>query len=288
MNQEKALNMLRAYRDELEVLRSRLARAEAATPFSDDDNKRYHHICLKLKDFAADSLMDNRRTSFELVRKFTQSMSDGKPRVQGMDGYREAVDDLIERIEATPFILRKTPTAAAASTPQPAAAQPRTDDATTAGAPASDAAAPLEQIAKRFHLVERQLREHATPVSGEDEYQQRVQNLFHALLLLHFEHVEKEQWTPAYTDDGTVISFYLPDIRTVAEITRPAKSLGTDDLKTQLSHHIEKHNSHPECDAVRCFIYDPVNRIHDHHALERALNTTDGDTRVDVRVIPRD
>lgn len=284
MNKEKALSLLRAYCDELHALRSRVERSDSSNPFSDDDNKRYHDICLKLKDFTADFLMDNRRTSFQLVRQFTQSMSmsSGRPTAAGMGAYLESVDDLIDRLEASRLILRQHPQGERDPEDEQSSNKAQSSEAK------SKRLAPLEQIAKRLHLVERQLREVMPQTSDESTFEKRVQTVFHSLLILHFEHVEREQWTPAYAEDGAVVSFFIPEIRTVTEIRKPPKSLEPDALKTQLQAHIDKYKSHPECDVVICFVYDPIGRTPHPRDFEKALSDSSGKKEIIVKVIPRD
>ncbi|WP_428841298.1 hypothetical protein [Bradyrhizobium barranii] len=59
------------------------------------------------------------------------------------------------------------------------------------------------RLAERLHAVVRQLRERREErptLQVEDEYD--VQDLFHALLVLHFDDIRKEEWARRRFPDG--------------------------------------------------------------------------------------
>ena len=116
----------------------------------------------------------------------------------------------------------------------------------------------LNNIFSKFHRIVRQLRtrhDDRPTLSVADEYD--VQDLLHALLLLHFDDVRAEEWTPSYAGGATRMDFLLKEIQTVIEVkkTRPtmtAKSLGEELLVDR-----EKYKTHPDCQKLYCFVYDP-------------------------------
>ena len=68
----------------------------------------------------------------------------------------------------------------------------------------------IEQICWRFHLVARQLRfrhDNRATLDIQDEYD--VQDLLHALLLLHFVDVRPEEYTPSYAGKASRMDFLL-------------------------------------------------------------------------------
>ena len=77
-------------------------------------------------------------------------------------------------------------------------------------------AAPLDTLlalCRRFHLFARQLAhryDDRTALTIADEYD--VQDLFHAILLLHFDDVRPEEVTPSYAGNSSRVDFYLPDV----------------------------------------------------------------------------
>lgn len=116
----------------------------------------------------------------------------------------------------------------------------------------------LENIFERFHAIARQLR---TRHSGRntlninDEYD--VQDLLHALLLLHFRDVRAEEWTPSYAGGCVRMDFLLKDIQTVIEVKKTRSSLTLKALGEELIVDIEKYQTHPDCKFLYCFVYDP-------------------------------
>ena len=116
----------------------------------------------------------------------------------------------------------------------------------------------LENIFRRFHKVARQLRtrysKRAT-LDISDEYD--VQDLLHALLLLYFDDVRKEEWTPSYAGGCVRMDFLIKEIQTVIEVKKTRPSMTAKDLGEQLIIDIEKYKSHPNCKNLYCFVYDP-------------------------------
>ena len=81
-------------------------------------------------------------------------------------------------------------------------------------------------LCRRFHLLAMQLgRRHGgrDAESIRDEYD--VQDLFHAILLLHFDDVRAEEVTPSYAGNSSRVDFYLPDARSVVEVKMTRQSL---------------------------------------------------------------
>lgn len=116
----------------------------------------------------------------------------------------------------------------------------------------------VERIFDRFHKIARQLRSRYTnreTIKVTDEYD--VQDVLHALLLLFFDDVRTEEWTPSYAGGSVRMDFLLKDIRTVIEVKKTRKSMSAKDLGEQLIIDIEKYKTHPDCKQLYCFVYDP-------------------------------
>ena len=124
--------------------------------------------------------------------------------------------------------------------------------------PAFDWNAELENIFNRFHKVVRQLRtryKDRQTLSVSDEYD--VQDLLHALLVLYFDDVRAEEWTPSYAGGASRMDFLLKDCQTVVEVKKTRQSMTAKDLGEQLIIDKEKYKSHPDCKMLYCFVYDP-------------------------------
>lgn len=132
----------------------------------------------------------------------------------------------------------------------------------------------LEILFSRFHKVAKQLRaryNNRSTLEIEDEYD--VQDLLRALLQLYFDDVRKEEWTPSYAGGCSREDFCLKSEKVVIEIKKTRPSMKDKDLGEQLIIDIEKYKSHPDCNSLICFIYDPEGRIENPQGIMNDLNS---------------
>ncbi len=116
----------------------------------------------------------------------------------------------------------------------------------------------LELIFNKFHRIARQLRtrySNRETLKITDEYD--VQDLLHALLLMYFDDVRAEEWTPSYAGGCERMDFLIKDIQTVVEVKKTRASMSPKDLGEELIIDIEKYQTHPDCKHLYCFVYDP-------------------------------
>ncbi len=116
----------------------------------------------------------------------------------------------------------------------------------------------LENIFNRFHRIARQLRtRHSSrpTLTITDEYD--VQDLLHALLLLKFEDVRPEEWTPSYAGGSVRMDFLLKNEGIVIEVKKTRASMTSKILGEELLIDREKYKEHPDCKKLYCFVYDP-------------------------------
>jgi len=143
---------------------------------------------------------------------------------------------------------------------------------------AQEAIPTIERLARKFHLVARQLSQRhdgRQPFTIGDEYD--VQDLFHAMLMPFFEDIRAEEWTPSYAGRGSRIDFLLKHEQIVVEIKKTRNGLTAKETGEQLIIDKERYRSHPDCKTLIAFVYDPDRRIVNPRGLERDLNkTTDG------------
>jgi hypothetical protein len=136
----------------------------------------------------------------------------------------------------------------------------------------TSALASIERLCSRFHLVANQLRDGRGAARRQklaDEYE--VQNLLHALLLLEFDDVRAEEWTPSYAGGCARIDFLLKAESIVIEVKKTRKGLGGRELGEQLLIDIAKYRQHPDCRELICFVYDPEERIQNPRGIEADL-----------------
>lgn len=131
----------------------------------------------------------------------------------------------------------------------------------------------IERIVHRFHEVACQLgRRHNNRESIEvnDEYD--MQDLLHALLKLWFDDIRAEEWSPSYAGASSRIDFLLKTEKIVVEVKKTRANLGAKEIGEQLIVDIARYRSHPDCDTLVAFIYDPERRLSNPAGLENDLS----------------
>ncbi len=152
---------------------------------------------------------------------------------------------------------------------------------------AESCVARLEKVFKKFHLVVRQLRnrhDHRQAINIEDEYD--VQDLLHAFLLIDFDDIRPEEWTPSYAGSSSRMDFLLKNEQIVIEVKKTRNGLGAKEIGEQLIIDIEKYRNHPDCKLLICFVYDPEGKIMNPKGIEHDLNRTEGNITVQVIIVP--
>lgn len=143
-------------------------------------------------------------------------------------------------------------------------------------------------LCRRFHLFARQLAHRhndRTAFTIADEYD--VQDLFHAILLLHFDDVRPEEVTPSYAGHSSRVDFYLPDARMIVEVKMTRDSLGQRKVADQLIEDAARYASMKHVDTLVCLVYDPGNHCHNPTALERDVAESGRTLSVHAVVCPR-
>jgi hypothetical protein len=154
-------------------------------------------------------------------------------------------------------------------------------------APEQSALLLIEQVCSRFHLVARQLRARhggRSTLDVQDEYD--VQDLMHALLVQHFGDVRPEEYTPSYAGKACRMDFLLKQEAIVIELKMARQGLGPPELSTQLIEDIERYKTHPGCQALVCFVYDPAGLIPNPRGIEADLKRDDAPFPVRVLIRP--
>jgi REase_DpnII-MboI len=145
----------------------------------------------------------------------------------------------------------------------------------------------IEQICSRFHLIARQLRSRhggRPTLDVQDEYD--VQDLVHSLLCLHFIDVRPEEYAPSYAGKASRMDFLLKQESIVLELKMTRSGLGAKELSTQLIEDIERYKTHPDCQALVCFVYDPAGLIPNPRGIEADLKRDGGPFPVRVLIRP--
>ena len=146
----------------------------------------------------------------------------------------------------------------------------------------------LEEVLNNFHRVVRQLRnrhENRTTLEIKDEYD--VQDLLHSLLLVHFDDVRPEEYTPSYAGATSRMDFLIKDINTVIETKMTRENLKDKKLGEELIIDIEKYAKHPDCEKLYCFVYDPKEFINNPYGLEKDLSNNSDEIEVKTIIVPK-
>ena len=132
----------------------------------------------------------------------------------------------------------------------------------------------LQRICSNFHSIVRRLRKRyrsRETLDVTDEYD--VQNLLSALLVLYFDDIRPEEWTPSYAGKSARIDFLLKQEKIVVEVKMTRKGLTDGKIGDQLIVDVERYKEHPDCDTLICFIYDPEGRITNPQGLSGDLQS---------------
>jgi len=154
--------------------------------------------------------------------------------------------------------------------------------------PAHDACETVKSLCKRFHMVARQLRlrgEYRATLDVGDEFD--VQDLLHALLRLHFDDIETDEWLPSYSNGAPRIMFLLSDSRLAVVVKKTRTGLNAKDLADQLRIDVDHCRTLKRCSTLLCFVYDPEGRIGNPRGLEADLISISDQLTADVYVAPK-
>lgn len=270
MQPNEVIEALERHRGDLDAILSRFKKTRDGIHIGDGDDTRFREIVLELRDIFDDMFVEGSRHSRPLLAYYQESISNfvGTPSYHGVGCVRDVVGAAISRLKRNPLALKAT-----------------ADAARAVGKKDPDV---ILRLAERLHAVVRQLRERREErptLQVEDEYD--VQDLFHALLVLHFNDIRKEEWAPSYAGGASRMDFLLPEVETVVEIKMTRPSLSTKLLGEQLIVDIAKYKQHPMCRSLFCVVYDPSGRITNPRGVENDLSGDNEKMNVRVMIVPR-
>jgi REase_DpnII-MboI len=270
MQQAEMIAILERYKGELDGILSRFHKTREETYIDHNDDARFRELALELRDLFDDAFVDGARHSQPLLAYFNDSVSNyvGSPSYRGVESVRGVVASALTRVQRNPMALKQARLEAQAR------GKKDPDVVTT--------------LAERLHAVIRQLRarrDSRATLDVADEYD--VQDLFHALLTIHFSDIRKEEWAPSYAGGASRMDFLLPEIEAVIEIKMTRPNLSTKQLGEQLIVDIAKYQRHPACRTLFCIVYDPDGRLSNPRGVERDLNRDTGQMAVRVMIVPK-
>lgn len=145
----------------------------------------------------------------------------------------------------------------------------------------------IVRVLKNFGRSARQLRHrynNRTPYEINDEYD--VQDLLHSILRAYFEDVRPEEYTPSYAGSSSKVDFLLKPEKSVIEVKYATEELKEKKIGEQLIIDIKKYQTHPDCHALYCLVYDPGGNIRNPIGFESDLSGKHNNLMVTVLVVP--
>jgi hypothetical protein len=269
MQPNEVIMALERYRGELEGILSRFIKTRDDIHIDRKDDARFREMVLELRDFLDDVFVDGRRHSQPLLGYFNEAISNwtGSPSYNGVESVKGVVVSALARVQRNPLALKAAMLVARSSAIDPDV---------------------VIRLAERLHLVARQLRARhmgRPTLDVADEYD--VQDLFHALLAIHFDDIRKEEWVPTYAGSASRMDFLLPEIDAVVEIKMARPSLSTKQLGEQLIVDIAKYKKHPTCRTLFCVVYDPEGRIANPRGVENDLRDDNDRMVTRIMIVPK-
>lgn len=146
----------------------------------------------------------------------------------------------------------------------------------------------LIQIFKRFHIAALQMtkrHDNRETLIITDEFD--VQDFIHSLLKIHFDDIRPEEYTPSYAGSASRIDFLLKDEKILLEVKYATSNLKDSKIGEQLIVDIEKYKSHPDCETLLCFVYNPNFNIKNPYGLEKDLSGKKEKLDVQVCIYPK-
>src|SRR5258708_7616843 len=206
MQQDEMIATLERYKVELEGILSRFNKTRDGIYIDQKDDARFRELAFELRDLFDDAFVDGHRHSKPLLACFSDSISNfvGSPSYRSVENVKGVVSSALARVRRNPLALKKAELEAKARD---------TKDPDV-----------IVTLAERLHAVARQLRKRREGRSTLDVVDENdLQDLFHALLTIHFEDIREEEWTPSYAGAASRMDFLLPEIEAVVELkmTRP-------------------------------------------------------------------
>lgn len=136
----------------------------------------------------------------------------------------------------------------------------------------------LKNLFSKFHRLVISLRNRYSKRPAfkiNDEYD--VQDLLYSLLLLHFEDIRREEWTPSYAGGTARMDVLLKKETLVIECKKTRKGLGMREVGDQLVIDAARYRNHADCKSLVCFVYDPDGFIQNPEGLQGDLERNSSD-----------
>lgn len=140
----------------------------------------------------------------------------------------------------------------------------------------------LNRLDQSVRQLKRRYNQRPT-IEVKDEYD--LQDVLHAILKSYFDDVRPEEYCPSYAGSSSRIDFLLKKEKIIIEVKFATNKLKDKKIGEQLIIDIKRYETHPDCETLFCFVYDPDGNIQNPTALENDLSGQHGKGKFRVKVI---
>jgi hypothetical protein len=119
----------------------------------------------------------------------------------------------------------------------------------------------------------------------EDEYD--VQDVLHSMLLVAYDDIRREEWTPSYAGGSSRMDLLVREEQAVVEVKLAREGHSDREIGGELLVDVERYRRHADCGTLVCLIYDPGDHISNPNGLSADLeNASSDEFSVKVLVVP--
>lgn len=136
---------------------------------------------------------------------------------------------------------------------------------------AADIAAVLRRLPEFLRVL--QQRRPEWPIGEAIKNERELQVVVEALLRTLFDDVRPEDYVPSRGGANSRVDFVLPEVGVVVETKMTRASMSAQKLGEELLIDAGRYPTHPDCDAVLAYVYDPDRRLDNPRGIERDLTT---------------
>lgn len=134
---------------------------------------------------------------------------------------------------------------------------------------AADLAAVLRRLPEFLRVLQR--RRPQWPIGEAIKDERELQVVVEALLRTLFDDVRPEDYVPSRGGANSRVDFILPEAGVVVETKMTRASMSAQKLGEELFIDAGRYPTHPDCDAILAYVYDPERRLDNPRGIERDL-----------------
>jgi len=131
-----------------------------------------------------------------------------------------------------------------------------------------------------FARILKRRHDNRTPLKIVDEYD--VQDMLYAILVLHFDDIRVEEYTPSFGGGASRQDFLLKKEKIVIEVKNTRQSLNAAKVGGEALIDMARYRTHQDCNVLVFFIYDPDHYVSNPQGVINDLESQHEQGRVKV------